>query len=709
MNLRRVLTALAVLALFVGLASAQVPTPTPINCSVTAAVPTLRSQGVMERPGDVIINCTGGPTPTAGNAVDRATVQISFAGVPISNATNNDGVSISGAGQNSTDALLLIDEPNDGGGPVGGYGQNANIVVCSAASQAGGVGCPAYAQQINGYWVMDTSGTPGVPAGHAANAYQGVTPSASGGNTVLTFQNVPVLSTGTTTVSRVYRLVNTRLTPGSNASITASVTITPVTNAVTTLNLTNNAVTAGAVASGITTSVSTTGGATLCATTKLNPSGNQAKANLALMTFTEGFGSAFKTRVLPISTSTVAQVASNAGPYYQNAANGNYVAQYTPAGGTATTVALTSQQSESGVVLPAGSLTGLSTAGLAGGGTRFKAVFTKLASNVTYYVSLVNVADYSDEATPPATVGDGTPLPYAVAIANNNPSTSNPKAMETAAASVYLIGTGNNANTSSGNPTGVRVIQLVPDTGGNAEVVWEVTNQTAAVDTFNFAFYAEYNNVTSAPAVGTDGLVALSFAPTSGTSGSSTTSTNTFIPRFNNGTVAAVNAFVVVPCQTTLLFPFVTTTKVTATQHWDTGIAIANTGADPWNSVPVPVTPATNTYCTLTFFGSGVSSGLNTASQFTPPSVNTPAIGPGQTYAFDASDPLSIGTGPNVGFAGYMFAVCNFEFAHGFAYIEDGAADSSGVGNSMGYLALVVNNITAVQRAAALTGEGLLN
>jgi len=121
MNLRRLLTALAVLALCAGLASAQVVTPTPINCSVTAAVPTLRSQGVTERPGDVLITCTGGPAPNVGSTlleVDRATIQVSFAGVPITNSTHGDGVSIGGNAQNSTDALLLIDEPNDPAGPL---------------------------------------------------------------------------------------------------------------------------------------------------------------------------------------------------------------------------------------------------------------------------------------------------------------------------------------------------------------------------------------------------------------------------------------------------------------------------------------------------------------------------------------------------------------------------------------------------------------
>jgi len=679
MNLRRVLTACAVLALFVGLASAQVVIPTPINCSVTAAQPTLRSQGVTERPGDVIITCTGGPTPTSGNAVDRTTLSFSFAGVPITNPTHADGVTISAAGQNSTDALLLIDEPNDGGGPVAGYGQNAGITVCTAVNEAAG-GCNAFAQQINGYWVLDTSNTPNTPAGHAANAYQGVTPSASGGNTVLTFQNVPVLSTGSSAVERVYRLVNTRLNVGSNASITASVTVTPNASAATTLNLTNNAVADGTAASGLTTSITSVGGATLCQSTVLTgPVAGQAKANVALLNFTAGFNGAFKTQTLalgPLGTVPATAAAAVNTAVSQDAANGTYTTStYAP---TPTSISLTATGSESGVVVPG--LPGGLVAGLASSGTRLKATFTGLNANATYWVSAVNVIDYADAVVAPVTIGDANPTPYAVWAGSAAP--------ETAVFGFALPGGTTNANANLPLTPGVPAVKLVPSGSGGAEAYWEVTNVSGA-PTLTFAFYAVYSNVTTPPPVGTDGSVSLGFAPTSGSSGSTT---NTWVPRFT-AAAAAVPAFVVVPCQTALLFPFVSATRVNATQHWDTGIAIANTGADPWNS---SIASAATQTCNLTFYGPSA-----------PPATTIGPIAPGATYAFDVSDPLFTGTAPNVGFSGYMFAVCNFQFAHGFAYIEDGAADSSGVGNSMGYLALVVDNTSPLQRAAALTGENL--
>ena len=83
MNFRRVVTALAVLAVFAAVASAQVINPTPINCTVSAASnANMRSEGTTEKTGDLLLTCTGGPTPTAGNLADRANIMVDF-GVPV--------------------------------------------------------------------------------------------------------------------------------------------------------------------------------------------------------------------------------------------------------------------------------------------------------------------------------------------------------------------------------------------------------------------------------------------------------------------------------------------------------------------------------------------------------------------------------------------------------------------------------------------------
>jgi len=63
------------------------------------------------------------------------------------------------------------------------------------------------------------------------------------------------------------------------------------------------------------------------------------------------------------------------------------------------------------------------------------------------------------------------------------------------------------------------------------------------------------------------------------------------------------------------------------------------------------------------------------------PAVTTGSIAAGTVYTTLASTSAS-------GFQGYMFALCNFQFAHGFAFISDLGARNL----AMGYLALVINN-----------------
>ena len=111
------------------------------------------------------------------------------------------------------------------------------------------------------------------------------------------------------------------------------------------------------------------------------------------------------------------------------------------------------------------------------------------------------------------------------------------------------------------------------------------------------------------------------------------------------------------PGTTNLLFPF-----VTSQAGFDTGLSIANTSADPFGTAAQPGT------CTLHFFGA--------AGVFHIP---TPNIVPGTNYSTLVSTTLSNVPG---GFQGYMIAVCNFQYAHGFAFVSDIGARNL----AMGYL-----------------------
>jgi hypothetical protein len=117
-------------------------------------------------------------------------------------------------------------------------------------------------------------------------------------------------------------------------------------------------------------------------------------------------------------------------------------------------------------------------------------------------------------------------------------------------------------------------------------------------------------------------------------------------------------------CQTSLLFPFVTNQA-----GFDTGISIAYTGSDPFGTT-VSTTGGVPAVCTLYSYGSGGG---------TSQPLDIPTYGEGHT-TISAAFP---------GFQGYLIAVCNFELAHGFAFITDGFM-GPGRGLSEGYLPLVL-------------------
>jgi hypothetical protein len=105
-------------------------------------------------------------------------------------------------------------------------------------------------------------------------------------------------------------------------------------------------------------------------------------------------------------------------------------------------------------------------------------------------------------------------------------------------------------------------------------------------------------------------------------------------------------------------------TFLTNINGFDTGIAISNTGVDPFG------TAGQDGACTLNFYGSGG-----------PSPVNTGNIAKGTTYANTASTVAP-------GFQGYMIASCNFPLAHGFAFISDFGARNL----AMGYLSINICN-----------------
>jgi hypothetical protein len=139
-------------------------------------------------------------------------------------------------------------------------------------------------------------------------------------------------------------------------------------------------------------------------------------------------------------------------------------------------------------------------------------------------------------------------------------------------------------------------------------------------------------------------------------------------PRFNDPLVPtpAATILVVAPCTTNLLFTFTANTA-----GFDTGLAIANTSSDPYGTVKQAGT------CTLNGFKLGGGA---------PVAFTTPSIAGGATFATTLS---SSGNPAFNGFIGYIIAVCNFQYGHGFAFLTN----NFGVGPptvAQGYIAQVI-------------------
>jgi len=639
-DFRRWITAIALVALFVGLASAQggLSGGSTMACSTTTTVtPNVRSEGFTELVGDIVLNCSGGSPVAFGSQIPQANITIY-----LNTQVTSRVFGISGQG-NASEALLLIDEP--GSTSVTGYGAGLSQMVCTnpiggcvenVGNTGGGVGVPV---------------NPGT-SNPAPNVFMGVV----SGNSV-TFYGVPILPPATTG-SRIYRITNIRAnangisgggpTPGT---ITGSVSISPA-NAFT-INQPLN--TLAFVQTGLSTSLrspsngsfSSTSTSTTqlaqCSTNNGFGSNNGNGFTQSILRFSENFPTAFKTRMasnIPgVTSTTAANQAQNIPGQVYNSESGFTLNVNPPGGGSAS--ASTSV-----------------TAGLADWGTRLKAVFTNIPSGVSVFVSTTNVSTAS------SLPGGGSPSAVLL-ISETVPDSNGTLALA--------------SQTTSFGGVGYAPVTIV---NGQGVAVWEITgNNYTTNQNLDFGVDINYsgNAGNNTPAAGPLS-VAQSYAPTptqgafSATSATDPTKVN-IIPRFADTSTARTFAQINI-CQTVLLYPYVTTLT-----GFETGIAISNTSQDPFGTTPQ------NGSCTMWWYQAGVG-GTN------PANTTTPAIPGGTTYGTLASAATNAGQN----FTGYMFAICNFQFAHGYAAITDVGARSS----FASYLALVAPN-----RSTGVIGETL--
>jgi hypothetical protein len=225
--------------------------------------------------------------------------------------------------------------------------------------------------------------------------------------------------------------------------------------------------------------------------------------------------------------------------------------------------------------------------------------------------------------------------------------------------------TGTNTNvaqaTSSGDigPFSIATGTNVTLTSSGSVTYQVITQQGSNIDTFQIPVTVTYTYTPpSTPNVGTI-LVSATYAPT--TAEVTVNNPSFGIPRFAD--TSSLQSFITISaCQTDLLFTFMTNQA-----GFDTGFEISNTSTDPFG------TAAQNGTCTLNWYGTGPAAGTATT---------TPSIASGSYYANLVSSAAP-------GFQGYMIAVCNFQFGHGFAFISDGYGQP-GRGLSQGYLASVI-------------------
>jgi hypothetical protein len=654
-SFRRCILALAILALFTGLASAQVIGPGgpggsgtgQLTCAVlnTGNPTQVRSEGYAELLGDIVIQCTGGNAQAPGSAVQLANITVALSNTTVTSRVFSNGLS---------EALLLIDEPG-AGQQVGAGGTLPQLVCTGGSAGAGPNGCTTVAGSVQtaGFTYIGAvlaSNTSAVP-----NVFQGVVQNQN----QVVFNGIPILAPVTAGFARVFRITNIRANGSALANFGTQGT-TPVLASVAIssgVQLQNPVPTVGFLYNGLgATAVRNAGNSGGGTSINLLQCGTAGLTSGAVLRFTEGFAAAFKTRVATNTTAATpysGALTSGSGPVSSASIIQNVPAQILPG-------------SESGFVL--GSTMG-GTAGLADFGSRLKATFNNIPTGVNIFVSTTNLNSSGGVNTSASTNTSVAPFNT---IPNVAPGITNQMIAALVLSETAPNGPGgflplvSNTNNSGGT---LLFGPLPVDANGTATAVWEVlASNPNAGESAEFAVFYSFtgNPAQNIPPTTPAGTVSMSFAPTF-----SSVTASSLIPRFTPAQTSSTIVTVAL-CQTTLLYPFVTNAN-----GLDTGIAVANTTSDPFG------TRNQNGTCTLNFFGT---------AQGTTNTATTPTIAAGTVYA-DSVQNL------RPGFNGYVIAVCNFQLAHGYALVSD-----IGIRNwATNYLALVLPTGTGNRNGVTVT------
>jgi hypothetical protein len=567
---RKSLLLLAIVAMMAAVGSAQIGSPQPLSCVPQAGdAPLVRSEGMAELVGDVLLLCSGGTPTPLGQEIPKVNFRI-FMNATVTSRLYSNG--------NWNEALLMIDEPQDDD-PITPVNEGDGQRLCPNAS-----GCTLYGigqEPGLNYKFADYNVWQGQPVAAASNA--------------IDWDGVAIDPPGTQ-ATRVIRITNVRVNASEKGlgglipqQLTMYITVSPS----TALPINTPVVQVGYVQKSLEFSVDDTADYLQC----------EAPSGYLDISFSELFSSAFKKKNW--QTTPTCPTCEE----YQDVPGFNY-------------------NSESG--LWNGDL-GAGTLGKATQGTQLKAVFKDIPADAAIYVSRRNTNGWDENAA--TLVSGGAPLAWGSAGGEEELSIS----------------------------------------GGVATAVWEVIGDNqSATDDVTFSVRVEYD--AGDPELG-DATVAGSYAPTSTVLGASSSAP---VPRFVDD--ADDNPlFSIISCATNLLWPYVTNQA-----GFDTGMVISNTTMDPFNTV------GQTGACTINYYG-------NDDGDAPPASQTTSEIGPGG-YAIwslyngggvknygEAMDGMTIAA--TQGFEGYVIAQCDFQMAHGYAFISDLGASRV----AQGYLALILD------------------
>ena len=625
-DFRKWFPALAVVALAFGAAStANAQQVAAFSCVGNAGVPPIvRAEGLTELVGDLVLNCTGGTPTAAGSPVPQANVQIFL----------NTNVTSRLVADPWSEALLMIDEPTAAAQRY--CSVNGGCAITGVGAAAGSDGF------ADGVDYDETSGTGSVP-----NVFQGRN---AGANSIV-WLGVPIDPPGTN-ATRVIRITNIRANANqlgvSSTLIPTQIVMFISVTGTTSVPINNPQQTVAFIQPGMSFSTRQAVNSYLqCVSFNSAAATDSSKALIngmgTVVRFAEGFASSFKRR--------------NAAAYVDGDTSPTPVNQNVPGAIYNTESGFLNQTP---AIVTGSSANGLAAAGLADHGTRLMARFANVPAGVVLYASLYPVSTCSD-------CGPSS-RPAITSVRSATSSTLTMARLVTTDANgggSFSRVTGTNSSSFDG---GAATAPIALNNGAGM-ATWEVLQADPLTSqTYEFGIGVSYvaNTSNNLPGLGS-ATVAGSFAPLSTVT---TQSASAPLPRFAD-TSSARTIFTISACTTNILFVFLTNQA-----GFDSGIAISNTSVDPFGTAPQ------SGPCKLNYYGETTGGGAAPAAQ-------TSAVVPaGKQLTAVLSTGGNYGIAATPGFQGYMIAQCQFQYAHGFAFISDVGANRV----SEAYLGLILDS-----------------